>query len=52
MMKWFTALYFQMVCGLPDEVGGQREQWIGIFVHGDFFRKDRCSFVIHLRMMI
>jgi len=25
-----------MVCGLPDEVGGQIEHWIGIFVHGDF----------------
>ena len=31
--------YFQMVCGLPDEVGGQREHWIGVFVHSDFLEK-------------
>jgi len=34
LIKWYRALYFQMVCGFPENDGGQRGQCIGTLVHG------------------
>ena len=34
LIKWYRALYFQVVCGFPENDKGQTGQCIGVLVHG------------------